>query len=171
MAGRGTVKELEEMLAMASSEPAGTRPKLYFDDLHVGQRFTSRTQLLDERMIIEFARQYDPQPFHTDPEAAKHTLFKGLIASGWHTMAVTMRLLIESGPAIEGGMIGMGAEVSWPRPTRPGDILRVDTEIIDLRTSSSRPDRGVATIRCHTRNQRDEVVQVLTCKVFAPRRS
>jgi acyl dehydratase len=148
--------------------PAGER--LYFDDLRVGQRFVSRTQVIDQQQIIAYARQFDPQPFHVDPEAAKGSFFGGLVASGWHTAAITMRLLVESGPQIAGGMIGMGAELSWPRPTRPGDTLQVETEIIELHESKSRRDRGFGTIRCETRNQNGEVVLTLTCKVVAPRR-
>lgn len=142
-----------------------------FDDLHVGQRFVSRNHTMDEAEMIAFARQYDPQPFHVDPAAAQHTFFKRLVASGWHTVAVSMRLLVESGPKILGGLIGMGAEVSWPRPTYPGDTLHVVTEITQLRPSKSRGDRGFATIRCETKNQHSETVQILTCQVVVPRKT
>ena len=143
---------------------------LYFDELHVGQRFTSGTYLIDEEQIKAFAKQFDPQPFHLDAEAAKGTLFEGLVASGWHTAAITMRLLVEGGMPIAGGVIGAGAEISWPKPTRPGSVLRVESEILELRPSRSRPDRGLATIRCETGNQLGEIVQVLVAKLVVPRR-
>lgn len=145
--------------------------RLYFDDLHVGQRFTSGTHAIDEAQIREFAKQFDPQPFHLDAEAAKKTFFGELVASGWHTAAITMRLLADGGVPIAGGLIGAGAELSWPAPTRPGDVLHVESEIIDLRSSRSRPDRGIATIRSETRNDRGETVQVLTAKLVVMRRT
>jgi acyl dehydratase len=144
--------------------------RLYFDDLHVGQRFISGSHELDVAQIKAFARQFDPQPFHLDEEAAKDTLFAGLAASGWHTAAITMRLMVEGGHPIAGGLIGASAEISWPQPTRPGDILHVESEILDKIPSRSRPDRGMATMRSETRNQRGEVVQILTAKIVVPRR-
>jgi acyl dehydratase len=158
------------MLAVASANQAGPTKALYFDDLHVGQRFTSDTHLIDEEQIKAFAKQFDPQPFHLDAEAAKATLFEGLVASGWHTAAITMRLLVESGMPIAGGVIGAGGEIAWPKPTRPGAVLHVESEILELRPSRTRPDRGLATIRSETRNQFGEVVQVLTAKLIALRR-
>lgn len=143
----------------------------YLDDLHVGQRFVSRTHQIDAAQIQTFAREFDPQPFHLDPAAAQGTIFKGLVASGWHTASITMRLLVESGLSISGGLVGAAAELSWPKPTRPDSILHVETEIVDLKSSRSRPDRGIATIRCETRNQLGEIVQVLTAKVVVPRRT
>jgi len=154
---------------MANRNPGGGTAPLYLDDLRVGQRFVSGTHRLDEGQIRAFAEQFDPQPFHLDAEAAKATLFKGLVASGWHTAAITMRLLVESGLPLAGGIIGAGAEITWPNPTRPGDVLQVETEVIELRPSRSRPDRGMVTIRSETRNQRGEVVQVLTAKLIVPR--
>ncbi len=144
--------------------------RLYLDDLHVGQRFTSGTQVVDEEQIKAFARQFDPQPFHLDNEVAKDTLFSGLVGSGWHTAAITMRLLVEGGLPLAGGIIGAGGELDWPNPTRPGDILKVESEVLDIRPSQSRPDRGVARVRSLTRNQRNEVVQRLTAKLIVPRR-
>ena len=155
---------------MESSSQAGPTNALYFDDLRVGQQFTSGTHLIDEEQIKAFAKQFDPQPFHLDAEAAKGSLFEGLVASGWHTAAITMRLLVEGGMPIAGGVIGAGAEISWPRPTRPGAVLRVESEIIELRPSRSRPDRGMATIRSETRNQLGEIVQVLVAKLVVLRR-
>jgi acyl dehydratase len=126
--------------------------RLYLDDLHIGQRFTSGTHLLDEEQIKAFARQFDPQPFHLDNEAARGTLLSGLAASGWHTAAITMRLLVESGLPLAGGIVGAGGERDWPNPTRPGDSLKVESEVLDIRPSRSRLDRGVATVRSLTRN-------------------
>lgn len=144
--------------------------RFYLDDLQIGQRFTSGTHDVDEEQIKAFARQFDPQPFHLDNEAARETLFASLAASGWHTAALTMRLLVESGMPLAGGIIGAGCELDWPNPTRAGDILRVESEVLDVRSSQSRPDRGVVTVRSLTRNQRDEVVQRLTAKLIVPRR-
>jgi acyl dehydratase len=144
--------------------------RLYLDDLHIGQRFTSATHVVDEEQIKAFARQFDPQPFHLDNEAAKDTLFSGLAASGWHTAAITMRLLVEGGLPIAGGIVGVGGELNWPNPTRPGDTLRIESEVLDIRPSRSRPGQGVATVRSLTRNQRNEVVQSLTAKLIVPRR-
>lgn len=144
--------------------------RLYLDDLYIGQRFTSGTQVVDEEQIKAFARQFDPQPFHLDNEVAKDTLFSGLAGSGWHTAAITMRLLVEGGLPLAGGIIGAGGELDWPNPTRPGDTLKVESEVLNIRLSQSRPDRGVATVRSLTRNQRNEVVQRLTAKLIVPRR-
>jgi acyl dehydratase len=144
---------------------------LYLDDLHVGQRFKSGSHAVDETQIKAFARQFDPQPFHLDDATAKETLFAGLAASGWHTAAITMRLLVDGGAPIAGGIIGAGGEVSWPKPTRPGDILQVESEVVEVTPSRSRPDRGMVTVRSETRNQRGEIVQTLTAKLIVPRRA
>jgi acyl dehydratase len=136
----------------------------------VGQRFTSRTHVLDAAHIKAFARQFDPQPFHLDEDTAKDTLFAGLVASGWHTAAVGMKLMVESGLPLAGGIIGAGGELAWPRPTRPGDTLQVESEVLEITPSRSRPDRGMATVRSLTYNQRKEVVQELTAKLIVPRR-
>ena len=142
---------------------------LYLEDLTVGQRFTSRSQTVDADQIVRFARDYDPQVFHLDAEAAKHTFFKGLVASGWHTAAVSMRLFVEATP-IAGGLIGAGGEVSWPRPTYPGDTLHTESEITAITPSHSRPDRGIVTVRTETKNQDGAVVQVLQAKLVVTRR-
>ena len=155
---------------MTEQQPSIVVAPMFFDDLRVGQRFISGTHLIDEEQIIAFAKQFDPQPFHVDPEAAKETVFHGHVASGWHTAAITMRLLVTSGLSIEGGLVGAGAEVNWPRPTRPGFVLRVETEVTELRPSRSRPDIGLATIRSETKNQHGEIVQILTAKLVVPRR-
>ena len=142
----------------------------YLDDLHVGQRFVSRTHLVDVAQIKAFAQQFDPQPFHIDDEAAKRTIFTGLVASGWHTAAITMRLLVESGLPLAGGILGAGGEISWPKPTRPGDTLTVTSEIQEIVPSRSRPERGMLKVRIETRNERDEIVQILIARVIVPRR-
>jgi acyl dehydratase len=144
--------------------------RLYLDDLFVGQRFTSRTHVIDEAQIKAFAREFDPQPFHLDADTAKGTLFAGLVASGWHTASITMKLMVESGLPLAGGIIGVGGELAWPKPTRPGDTLHVESEVVEITPSRSRPDRGVARVRSLTRNQRREVVQELTAKLIVPRR-
>lgn len=154
---------------MESQENPETK-RLYLDDLTVGQRFTSASHAVGRDEILAFARQFDPQPFHLDEAAARATLFGGLAASGWHTAAITMRLQVESGLPVAGGIVGAGGEFSWPNPTRPGDVLRVETEILEVKPSRSRPDRGMVKVRSETRNQRGEVLQVLIGKLIVPRR-
>jgi acyl dehydratase len=149
----------------------GRSRELYLDDLRVGQRFTSATHALDEGQVIAFAAQFDPQPFHLDSAAAKDMFFGGLVASGWHTAAITMRLMVRGGVPIAGGLIGAGAEISWPRPTGPDDVLRVESEVLEITPSRSRPDRGMVKVRSETLNQRDEVVQVLEARMVVPRRA
>jgi acyl dehydratase len=143
---------------------------LFLEDLRVGQRFTSGSHAVDEAQIKAFAGQFDPQPFHLDDTTAKSTLFGGLAASGWHTAAITMRLLVDGGAPIAGGIVGASGEISWPKPTRPGDILQVESEVLEVTPSRSRADRGMVTVRSETRNQRGEVVQTLTAKLVVPRR-
>jgi acyl dehydratase len=156
---------------MAAADESRTALRLALDDLSIGQRFTSASYRLNADEIKAFARQYDPQPFHLDEEAAKASMFRGLAASGWHTMATTMRLLVQSGLPLEGGIIGAGGEVSWPQPTRPGDELTVFSEVIEIKPSRSRPERGIAIVRSETRNQHGEVVQVLIANLIVPRRA
>jgi acyl dehydratase len=155
---------------MTTADKSDLAKRLYLDDLHVGQRFTSRTHTIDEAQIKAFARDFDPQPFHLDEEAASKSFFGGLVASGWHTAAVTMRLLVDQGLPLAGGLIGASGELAWPAPTRPGDTLRVDSEILAVTPSRSRPDRGSILVRSVTRNQRDEVVQDFTARLIVPRR-
>lgn len=148
-----------------------TQGTLYaLEDLEPGQRFESASHALDAAQITAFAAQFDPQPFHLDDDAAKDSLFGGLAASGWHTAAVTMRLLTGGGAPLANGVIGAGGEIAWPRPTRPGDVLRVVSEVLEVTPSRSRPDRGMVTVRSETLNQRDEVVQILTAKLVVFRR-
>jgi acyl dehydratase len=142
---------------------------LFLDDLHVGQRFSSGSHTIDEVQIKAFAAQFDPQSF--DGEAAKATLFGALAASGWHTAAITMKLLVESGLPLRGGIIGSGGEISWPKPTRPGDALTVFSEIEDVTPSRSRPDRGMIRVRNETRNQHGDIVEILIANLVVPRRS
>ena len=155
---------------MTQSPAFDQAQRLYLDDLQVGQRFTSATHAIDEAQIKAFARQFDPQPFHVDGEAAAASLFGRLVASGWHTAAITMRLLTESVP-IANGVIGAGGDIAWPRPTLPGDILSVTSVIEEITPSRSRPDRGIVRMRSETRNQRDEVVQVLNSRLVVLRRA
>jgi acyl dehydratase len=145
--------------------------KLFLDDLHVGQRFTSASHVLDLEQVKRFAGEFDPQPFHLDEDAAAKSLLGGLAASGWHTAAVTMRLLVGGGAPIAGGILGAGAEISWPKPTRPGDELHVVSEVAEIAPSRSKPDRGIVVLRSETRNQRGEPVQVLMSKLVVPRKA
>ncbi len=143
---------------------------LYLEDLSVGQRMTSAKVLVTTDAIKEFARQFDPQPFHLDEAAAAKSMLGGLAASGWHTAALTMRLLVGGGAPIAGGVIGAGVEITWPRPTRPGDELQVFSEVVEITPSRSKPDRGIVVLRSETRNQKGEVVQTLTSKLIVPRK-
>ena len=143
--------------------------KLYLDDLAVGAEFNSEKYAVAAEEIREFAKKFDPQPFHLDEEAAGKTWFEGLIASGWHTAAITMRLLVQSVP-IADGIIGAGADITWPKPTKPGDVLNVVSTIINISPSKSKPDRGIVTIQSHTLNQHGEVCQRLIAKVLVFRR-
>ena len=143
----------------------------YFEDLKAGDRFKSGTYKVTEEQIISFAREFDPQPFHLDPAVARQTMFKGLIASGWHTAAITMRLFVRTLNFAEGA-IGLGVdELRWPNAVRPGDVLQVETEIVDLRESRSKPSRGIVRIRNVTTNQRGEVVQTMFASALVLRRS
>jgi acyl dehydratase len=146
------------------------REMLYLEDLKAGQLFTTAAHPLTEDEIKAFARDYDPQSFHLDAEAARHSFFGGLAASGWHTAAISMRLQVESGPPLAGGLIGASVELSWPRPTRPGDVLHVESEILEVTPSRSKPDRGFITLKSQTLNQKGEVVQVQTSKLLVWRR-
>jgi acyl dehydratase len=146
------------------------RDALYLEDLRVGQRFVTASYAVDEEQIRAFAAQFDPQPFHTDAVAAAASIFGRLVASGWHTAAITMRLLVEGGAPLAGGLIGLGGELSWPNPTLPGDVLHVESEVVEIVPSRTKPNRGIVTFRNETRNQRGEIVQLFTPKLVVPRR-
>ncbi|EUC12727.1 UNVERIFIED_ORG: acyl dehydratase [Burkholderia sp. CF145] len=144
--------------------------RVYLEDLTVGSVFTSSEHTLDVEQIYEFAQRFDPQPFHLNEEAAQETFFAGLAASGWHTAAITMKLLVESLP-LAGGVIGAGSEITWPRPTRPGDTLHVVTTIMEIAPSRSRPDRGIVTVQSDTLNQHGDLCQRSVARLLAFRRS
>jgi len=143
---------------------------LYLEDLQVGQRFRSETYIIEEAKIKDFAAEFDPQPFHLDETAAQASIFKGLAASGWHTAAIAMRLLVTGGLPLANGIIGLGGEITWPRPTRPGDSLHVDSEILDITPSRSRPNQAVVSVRSTMLNQNDEPVYVLNAKLLVFKR-
>ena len=144
--------------------------RLFLEDFQEGQQFASGTREITAEAIKAFAAEFDPQPFHLDEAAAKDSFFGGLAASGWHTMAVTMRLMVEGGAPIAGGVIGAGGEINWPRPTWPGDVLRVVSTVEKVTPSRSKPERGMLRMRSETLNQRGEVVQVLVANLLAWRR-
>jgi acyl dehydratase len=144
---------------------------LYFEDFAVGQRYRSARLSVDADAIRAFARNFDPQPFHLDEEAARASFFGGLAASGWHTAALTMRLLVQSGLRPAGGIIGAGAdELKWPRALRPGDEIEVESEVLEVRTSRSRVTHGFVKFRTTTSNQRGEPVQVVVMNLLVERR-
>jgi len=144
---------------------------LYLEDFSVGQVFKSGHKLVDRDQIFAFAREFDPQPYHLDEEAARRSPFRGLAASGWHTAAVTMRLVVDGEFKPAGGILGVGFdELSWPRAVRPGDELHVTSEILEVRPSKSRPDRGLIRVKMTTFNQNSDVVQVFTGNLLVPRR-
>ena len=147
---------------------------LYLEDLEPGQihRSDRDPAVMDAEAIKAFARQFDPQPFHLSEASAATTFFRGLAASGWHTAAVTMKLLVEGGRPLAGGVIGAGVEeVRWPRPVRPGDRLRVESEVLEVRSSRSKPEQGLAKVRTTTLNQNNEPVQVMTSNLVVRKKS
>ncbi|MGQ9371111.1 MaoC family dehydratase [Azospirillum sp. ST 5-10] len=144
-------------------------PERYFEDFAPGQTFGSGTVTVETAAIKAFAADFDPQPFHLDEAAAGASLFGGLVASGWHTAALTMRLLVEDGPRPAGGMVGAGVdEIRWVRPTRPGDVLSCTSEVLEVRRSASRRDRGFVKLRTVTVNGRGETVQILVSTLLVP---
>ena len=145
------------------------QPKLFMEDLKIGDRFVSGEHRLDAEQIKLFARQFDPQPFHLDEEEARGTFFQGLAASGWHTAAITMKLLVPSVPLAE-GIIGGGGEIFWPTPTRETDVLHVESEVVEITPSRSKPDRGLLLLESLTRNQHGEIRQRLMPKLVVRRR-
>ena len=138
----------------------------YLEDLHVGQRFTSGSYVMEAARIKEFAAEFDPQAFHLDENVAQTSVFKGLAASGWHTAAVAMRLLVTGDLRIASGIVGLGGEIAWPRPTRPGDVLHIESEIVAITPSQSKPQQGIVTVRSTMLNQHDEAVYILTAKLW-----
>ena len=144
---------------------------LYLEDLRVGQRFASSVYQLSEQQIKAFAAEFDPQPFHLDNAAAQNSVFRGLAASGWHTAGITMRLLVTGKMRFAAGTIGLGVEIEWPLPVRPGDRLHVESEITEIAPSRTKPDRGVVTVRSVTFNQDGAEVQRLISKLLVFRRS
>ena len=145
--------------------------KQYLEDFAAGQVYRSSRLPVHKGQILAFASQFDPQPYHLDEQAARNSVFKGLAASGWHTAAMTMRLLVESEFQPAEGILGVGLEeLSWPRPVRPGDELRVESEVLEVRASKLRVDRGVIRLRTTTFNQNDQPVQIFTGNLLVPRR-
>jgi acyl dehydratase len=151
------------------SESAAT-PGLYFEDLRVGQRYTSGRYCVSEAQITAFAREFDPQPLHLDPVAARSSALGGLSASGWHTAAITMRLTADGPLKLAGGTVGLGAEVRWLEPTRPGDVLHLVSEIVELRLSRSRPDRGIVRVHIETLTEAGVLVQTIIATLLVPTR-
>ena len=143
---------------------------LYLEELQVGQKFVSGTHYIDEAQIKAFAREFDPQPFHLDDAVAKQTVFAGLAASGWHTAAIAMRLLVTGGLPLANGIIGTGGDLQWPRPTRPGDTLHVESEIIEIVPSRSKPNQAIVKVKSTTLNQHGEAVHSFTSKVVVFKR-
>ena len=146
------------------------REILYLDDLAVGQTFTTDSITVTLEGSKAFAAEFDPQPFHLDEDAGRRSVFGRLAASGWYTAALTMRLIVDGGLGIAGGIVGLGGEMQWPRPTFPGDTLQVESEVLAVRASDSKPDRGIVTVRNTTRNQNGEPVQIAVVKLLVPRR-
>jgi acyl dehydratase len=138
----------------------------YMEDFAAGQSFTAGPVEVTAEEVVAFASRYDPQPFHTDHAAAEQSFFKGLASSGWMTGALTMRMLVDCGLNIAGGLIGRDVELTWPRPTYAGDSLRTVSEVLEVIPSRSKPDRGMIRVRTETLNQRDEVVQVMTARML-----
>jgi acyl dehydratase len=143
---------------------------VYFEDLHTGLCFTSDPVTVTAGQIKAFAAQFDPQPFHLDEAAGEASFFNGFAASGWHTASLAMRMMVESGPNLAKGWIGAGGDIAWKKPVYAGDTLTLRGEIIELKPSRSRPERGIALVRCETSNQHGELVQILNANVVVWRR-
>jgi acyl dehydratase len=146
--------------------------EFYLDDFAPGQSFKTGRVKVDREKIFAFAKEFDPQPYHLDEAAAQKSPFQGLAASGWHTAAMTMRLMVDGEFKPAGGILGVGFEqLSWPRAVRPGDELHAVSEILEVRPSKSRPDRGLITVRTTTFNQNNEPVMMFTGNLLVPRRA
>jgi acyl dehydratase len=144
----------------------------YLEDLAVGEVNTTPEIAVSEAEIIEFARRYDPQDMHTGAQAAPRSAFAGLIASGWHTAALVMRLLVDSHPLGSTPLLGLGVDdLRWPKPVRPGDIIKAETEVLSIALSRSKPDHGVVRLKVTAYNQHREVVYVMTPSLWVPRRN
>lgn len=155
----------------SAASPGSARPTIYFEDFAVGQKYGSGKLRVDSTQIKAFAEMFDPQPFHLDESAARESFFGGLASSGWHTAAITMRLLVDGSLRPAGGIIGTWAdELKWPRPVRPGDELEVESEVLEVRPSRSRPQHGFVKVRTTTLNQRRESVQVLVITLLVEAR-
>jgi acyl dehydratase len=144
---------------------------LYFEDIAAGQKYRSPSLRIGAEAITAFAAEFDPQPFHLDDKAARNTIFQGLAASGWHTAALTMKLCLASDFRPVSGILGVGGELTWPNPVRPGDELRVEIEVLEVRPSRSRPNHGLVKLRITTLNQAGEWVQVFQPTLFVDRRA
>jgi len=156
---------------MMNQQAISKMKERYFDDLKVGDRFKSEPLEVTVKQVIEFAHKFDPQMFHLTRKSAERTIFKGLVASGWHTAAMTMRLFVQTLNFAEGA-IGLGVdELRWPNAVRPGDVLKVETEILELRPSRSKPNYGIIRLRNVTTNQHGEIVQTMTANAMVPRRA
>jgi acyl dehydratase len=154
----------------ARSGRAASGAALYLEDFTVGRRFTTGTVVVSAEEIKEFAARFDPQPFHLDEATAQKSVFGELVASGWHTAALGMRLLVDSEMRVAGGLIGLGGELTWPRPTKPGDVLHVECEVLEVNPSRSRPDRGIVKVRNTALNQNGETVQIFIVNMLVPRK-
>ncbi len=144
---------------------------LFLEDLQVGQKFDCGECRVELEAIKSFAAEFDPQPFHLDETAAQASVFRGLAASGWHTAALAMRLMVEGGLPFANGLVGLGGEIAWPTPTRPGDTLHLESEILEVIPSQSKPAQGIAVVRSTMTNQRGQTVYVFTVKVLVFRRT
>ncbi len=143
---------------------------LYLEDLNIGDRFKSREYEMTLDEVKTFAQQFDPQVFHTDEEKAKeHPIFQGLAASGWHTSAITMRLWTECFP-IAHGLIGSESSLRWPKPTRVGDRIHVDVEIVAINPSKTKLDRGLVSYVTQAKNQFGDVLLISTTKIVVFKR-
>lgn len=149
----------------------GTMSQHYLEDFAAGQVYGTGRLRIDDERIRSFAAEFDPQPYHLDEDAARETIFAGLAASGWHTAAITMRLMVDGELKPAGGIIGLGfEEFRWPKPVRPGDELRVESKVLDVRPSKSRPDQGLVKLRNTTFNQNGEAVQITVGSLLVPRK-
>jgi acyl dehydratase/uncharacterized glyoxalase superfamily protein PhnB len=165
------LRDMDGGLVQLCSPLGALAEPLFFEDLLPGQVYRAGPVTVTAQEIIEYAARFDPQPFHTDPvAAADHPLFLGLAASGWHTTGLTMRLVVRAIGHLAGGVVGAGGELQWPRPTRPGDELSVEIEVLEVIPSRSRPDRGSVMVRITTLNQSGEAVQVFSPRMVVPRR-